>query len=262
MAGTPGWCCLVSFTWAYKCQAQTPHGSWEVGEQWPPCHTLAGHLRRGLGFPSGSQRLWTPSPADSSPGRVAQSWGLWDKAGHWEQRAGCWTRPPRTASSRSSSAASGGLGRPGPWERPQHRDGSRFPFLSCPRQCVAPTRSPVQTQLILRGLRINICMEAEIAPPSGSFLVGNCSGGGSGSAAPGPSPATAPVACVFSVSSAARILLALEAVRRGAKCSEKNGVEHPRVNLESLALSSCPMNTHWVPVRRGDRPQTTKVDRT
>lgn len=114
----------------------------------------------------------------------------------------------------------GGLGGPGPWARLQHRDGSWFPFLSCPRPCAAPTRRPVQTQLILPGLRINICMEAEIAPTPGS-LVGSCSGRGSGSAAPGPSPATAPVACVSSVSLAARILPAFEAVRRGAKCSEK-----------------------------------------
>lgn len=111
MAGTPGWCCLVSFTWAHKCQAQTPHGSWEVGEQWPPCPTLAGHLRRGLGFPSGLQRLWAPRPADSPPGRLAQSRGFQDKAGHGERGAGCWTCPPRTASSRSSSAASGRAGR-------------------------------------------------------------------------------------------------------------------------------------------------------
>lgn len=83
--------------------------------QWPPCPILAGHLQRGLSFPSGTQRSpgprASPVPTDSA-GRLAQTWGSQDRAGHWGTGARLPAEQgPPTASSRSCSAASLRAGR-------------------------------------------------------------------------------------------------------------------------------------------------------
>lgn len=180
MAGTPGRCCLVPFTWAFECQAQTPHveaGSWGAVAPCPVWLTSLPRPRLPQWLQRGSGPQASPVPADSAPGRLAQGWGSRDKwaLGNRDQTAG---RAPHQKAS-PGSAAPVGLGFTRSWAlgaAPTPTGGSRCPSSPAPepgaRRCGALTRSPVLTQLILPSRRINICVEAEVAPQSGSFLVG------------------------------------------------------------------------------------------
>lgn len=138
MAGPRGWCHLVFFMWAYECQAQT--AMWSGSGPHDPFWLDI--LKEASASPDGCRGALGPKPAQcpltswqagSELGLPGQGWAPGKGSQAAEQA------PPQTVWPGPAQRLSEARGAWALRAATTHADGSRFPFLSFPRELGPPS---------------------------------------------------------------------------------------------------------------------------